>query len=167
MKRKKICIVIITIILFVLGITLLSLGISFLLNHNNNDNDNDDDDVSATYVKVQEDDYEKTIIKSSAANPIKKDGLEATNIEIQNYGSNLVINTTIKNHTKEKIDGFYIEIELLDKDGNAVTMIAENSKAVIEAGGEYLLENGAGTENGQNIVNARIRTLRKEHIGAK
>ncbi len=106
-----------------------------------------------------------TTLKSTPDNPIEKYGIESTNIEIVNNLCELQIVTTLKNNSNELLDGFFIEIVLLDESGNTITTISENSEQKIEAHGEYSLTNYvAGLTIESNVSNAKIVSLRKNTL---
>ena len=102
------------------------------------------------------------VIKSTKDSPIVKDGLEATKIKVRKVFNDYEITATIKNNTKEKVNGFYIEIFLLDSKGDTVTYISENSDSIIEPNKNYILNSSiTGLDKEIEISGARIGTLEK------
>lgn len=101
----------------------------------------------------------------SIKNPTKKDGISVTDIKVHEIGDQIEVVTTIKNNTSKKLNGLYIEIQLLDKDDNELTVIADNSREVIEAGKSKQIYNYvANTENQNKVAKAEIITLEKNNI---
>lgn len=105
-------------------------------------------------------------IKSTASQPIKKDNIEVSSIEITKETEVLSVKTIIKNHMKENLNGFYIEIHLLDKDGNLITLITKNTNEQVKAHDEYILNSSivGGNVNIDNIASAKIAELTKSTI---
>lgn len=107
----------------------------------------------------------KTTIDSTIENPIQKDNIEATHIEIINNGGELQVFTTLKNNSNEPINGLFIEIDLLDETGNTLSKISQNTEIFIDANKEITLENNiVGIEGETNITNAKIVFLEKNTI---
>ena len=101
-------------------------------------------------------------VKSTEEKPILLNEVEATNIEIIRVNSNnLEIHTTLKNNSDEDINGFFIVVGLLDKDGNQINVIAQNSEEVIKANSELVIYNNASVEDTQKVVDARMITFEK------
>ena len=105
-------------------------------------------------------------IESTWINKIEKDGIEVSNMNLHAMGDQLQVTSTLKNNTSEKINGYYIEIDLLDKSGNQMTTIADNSTQEIEAGQSIEIQNSViGIENADKVANAKIVRLEKNNIG--
>lgn len=100
-------------------------------------------------------------IKSTASQPIKKDDIEVSSIEITKETEVLSVKTIIKNHMNKNLNGFYIEIHLLDKGGNLITLITKNTNEQIKANDEYILNSSiVGNDvNIDNIASAKIESL--------
>lgn len=108
-------------------------------------------------------DENNIIIKSTRKNKIEKDGIVAEEIKLQILGDQLEVKTTINNNSREKLDGYLIEIVLLDENKNTVTTISDNSNDVLEAGETKEITNYVmGLENPKAIKGARISTLEKK-----
>lgn len=106
-----------------------------------------------------------TLIKSTESHPIIKEGIEASTVELKKTGSDLEVSTLIKNTTNEDIKGYYIEIHLLDKNGETITMVAENSSNTIKAGEDYLFKSSvAGLEKDIDVADAKIGALEKNTL---
>lgn len=165
-RNKKIYIIS-GILIFLLIITVIIFTIKNNKTSNENNNENNDNEISDEIVEnIQSNNYEGMpqviTIKSTKENPIEKDNVEVTNIEIiENFGE-LQVTTTVKNNTNEILNGFFIEIYFLDKDGNEVTSISEDSEEKVEPNEEFSFYNSV-TEipNGKDIINARIGSLEK------
>lgn len=102
------------------------------------------------------------IIKSSDANPIEKDNVEIVKVEVlNNYGS-LEVSTTLKNNSTESLNGFFIELELLDESGNIITSVATNSEQQVLPNAECTFTSSVvELPNAEKIVNARIANIEK------
>lgn len=168
MKNKKKYILIGIIVLVIL----LIIAIIAILNIEKKNNINNEN-ISNEEIEYDEVDQEKNldptertlIIKSSTENPIEKDNIEIIKMEIISRANELQITTTLKNKTKENLNGFLIEINLLDKDGNIITSIAENSSEGINANCEFTFNSYVvGLSNSQDIVSAEIESLEKNNI---
>ncbi len=168
-KNKKKCIwigIIVLLILFIIAIiTILNIK------EENNINSESIQHGEIEYDEVNKDNNnldptEQTfIIKSSTENPIEKDNIEIIKMEIISRANELQITTTLKNKTKEILNGFLIEINLLDKDGNIITNIAENSSERINANGEFTFNSYVvDLPNDKAIVSAEIESIEKNNI---
>lgn len=158
MKNKK-TYLIIGILIF-LGITTI---IIWNINRQNN-NTNSNEWSKNGQENNKETSSRKIPLKKSSNNSIKKDDIEVTNIEIINNTNDLQVKTTLKNHTSDKVEGFFIEIDLLDKSGNVVTSIAENSQETIEVNGELTLTNYVVEfADASKVVNAQIVSIEKDN----
>lgn len=126
-------------------------------------NDKMQDNVISDQVNNEEiEDKNTFVIKSTKEMPIVKDGLEATKIKVRKVFNDYEITATIKNNTKEKVNGFYIEIFLLDSKGETVTYISENSDSIIEPNKNYILNSSiTGLDKEIEISGAKIGTLEK------
>lgn len=67
-------------------------------------------------------------INSTKNAPIEKDGIEVTKIEIVEEK----LDITVKNNSKEVLEGFFITLMLTDKDGKDLEVISYNSADTIE-----------------------------------
>ena len=93
------------------------------------------------------------------------DWVEATTIKISNNAGDVKVDTILKNNSDEDIHGFFIEINLLDKDNNIITTLSENSEKTIKAHSEHALTNYiTALDNAENITNAQIVTMEKNSI---
>ncbi len=167
---KKKIFIIFTILILCLCI---ALGIVFLLKNKNKiiNNDNNVIQNDTQQNNVQEENTtteglyvgeEKFNIKSTESNPIKFEEIEAINVDINKDGNNLEVITTLKNNSNSKIEGFMAVIELLDKDGNVVTLFAKNTEDEIQPNGTYKLMNYIPELKSEDkIVNARIKSFNK------
>ena len=157
MKNKKL--IIICAVAIIILITLVAIVISKQNNKNTELN-------VKTQEEIEEDEYYKKEtfnIKSTAGNRIIMEDLEATNIEVNNNSGQLKINTTLKNKSYDTIYGFFIEIALLDENGNTVTTVVESTYDQIKAKDTYLLTTYAtGVENVSTIKGAKIVSLEKD-----
>lgn len=143
----------------------------FVVINNKDSNKNNDEDIdmelsNESVDNIQSNNYEGTpqviTIKSTKENPIEKDNVEVTNIEITDNFGDLQVTTTLKNNSNEFLNGFFIEIDLLDKDGKVVTSISQDSEQKVEANTEFTFTTGVvQLPNAIDIVNARIKTIEK------
>lgn len=170
MKHKKIvyiCIVVILIIVLAV--------VAFCMIQSNHTKDNTPEENVQSNVSSEsvgeianpgEDMGIQTItLKSTSDNPIQKDNIEASNIEIINTLGDLKIITTLKNNSNEAVEGFFIVIDLLDENGEVVTTIAKNSNDKIEANGEFVLTNYASQPTDKkSIKSAKITSLEKNSM---
>lgn len=93
------------------------------------------------------------------------DDIEATNIEVIYNQGELQVSTTLKNNSSETLNGFFIEIGLLDENANTVSTIAQNSEETIEPNQEItIINNVVGFDEQTNIVNAKIVSIEKNTI---
>ena len=129
-----------------------------------NDNINNTNEIS---YKI--DNEEQTVsLKSTEKNPIQKDDIEAKNIEIKNNGEEVQVETILKNNTNEKIEGFFIQIDLQNEAGETITTISEESKEVIEKNSEITLNNlVTGINNAMEIKKAEIVQIQKKTTRAE
>lgn len=104
-------------------------------------------------------------IKSTKEKPIEKDGIEAENIQLNMYGDQLEVKATLKNNTKEALNGYLVEIDLLDAEENVLTTVADSSQDVIEAGKSAEITSYVmGLENQDQIRSARIKEIQKQNV---
>ncbi len=156
--NKKTKIVLISIILIVILAVIIFFVVKYVNDSKNStqpiqDNTtNSSDIVTSKVVNIQ----------STAENPIQMNDIEATNIEVvYNFGE-LQISTTLKNNSTETLNGFFIEIALLDENSDTVSTIAQNSEETIEPNQEItIINNVAGFDNQINIVNAKVVSIEK------
>ncbi len=153
--NKKLILIIVGILIIVT--LLIALITTKLLNKNSLSTSNESNSGEATVV----DEYNINI-KSTKKNKIEKDGVEVEEIKLQILGDQLQVITFLKNNSSEKLDGYFIELELLDESGKELTTIVKNSNDVIEAGATIELKNYVmGVENPEEIRGAKIKTLEK------
>ena len=70
-----------------------------------------------------------------------------------------------KNIENEEINGFFIQIDFLDENGNTLTSISNNSQDVIDAKGELIMRNTiSGLESDINIKSAKISYFEKNTV---
>ena len=94
-----------------------------------------------------------------------KDDIEATKIILINNFGELELETTLKNNSNEEINGFFIQIDFLDENGNTLTSISNNSQDVIDAKGELIMRNTiSGLESDINIKSAKISYFEKNTV---
>ncbi len=169
-KKKKIYIFSgILVLLVILVVTIFVVINNKDINKNNNENNNEDIDMELSNESVdniQSNNYEGTpqviTIKSTKENPIEKDNVEVTNIEITDNFGDLQVTTTLKNNSNEFLNGFFIEIDLLDKDGKVVTSISQDSEQKVEANTEFTFTTQVvQLPNAVDIVNARVKSIEK------
>lgn len=72
------------------------------------------------------------IIKSTNKHKIEKDNLEVKELKIQKSESEISVLSTIINNSDSSINGFFIAIALVDKNGNTLTSVAVNYTEKIE-----------------------------------
>lgn len=171
MKINKIK-VIVTIAIIIIAIV-TAVFIVIKVKNKSNRGVNNNEQVSSSEesnTEVQEDEEETVLeeakeIESTKKNPIEKDGVVAEKLELTRLADQLEVKTTIKNDSKEKLNGYSIDIELIDDDGNTITTIAHNSNKVIEPGqGDELLNYVMGIKSLKKITGARIAQLTKSNI---
>ena len=162
MKKKKSLLILISILIIII----LAIIIFFVIKHFNNvvepsntvENEN-------TINNGYSDTLPTTNIQSSEDNPIEMNDIEATNIEIINNYGELQVLTTLKNNSNETINGFFIELALLDENDNTITSIAQNTEETIEPNNELTITNNVtGIDNNVSITNAKIISIEKNTI---
>ena len=147
-KGKKIIALIAAILILLLIIAIVTL----IIRHNKNT----DEEIGENTI----------IIKSTSSNKIEKDKIEAEKITINAIGDQLEVKTTLKNNRKEDIKGYLIEIDLLDKNGDIVSTIVDNSSDVIKKKETKEIVNYVNeVENPNQVVNARIVSIEEGSIG--
>ena len=156
MKNKKY--LFLTILLVI--IVLLVIGIFVAINSNKKDSEENNSTSDNSVFSIS-----NMTLKSTSKNPITKNEIEATNIEIKNNFGELQVITTLKNNSSEEINGFFIQIDFLDHNKNIITSISDNSTSKISPNGELTIENTiSGLETGSNIVSAQISYFEKSNI---
>lgn len=163
MKNKKIYALIFLIIILILMIIFEIINLKRQKDDSNKNNELE----QSTQEIMQEDENQEDVtinIKSDSEHPIKLDEIEATNIEIKCVSNTLQVFTTLKNNSNEKLDDFYIEMELLDENENKVTTLYGKVDG-IEAHSEKVINNNV-TElnNGRKICKAKIVSIEKETV---
>lgn len=155
MKNKKSIIIGILFIIFIIAI-----GI-FIYSKNNKTQDVEE----KKNEEIQEDNRKPDItIHGTEENKIELNGFEVTKIDLFKT-TDLLLETkaNIVNNTDETVNGFFIEIDLFDKNGKKVTTIAENHEEEIKPGETYVLESAIINEKkSMDIVSAKIISLEKE-----
>ena len=155
-KKKIGLLVLIIFIILVVIISVIIINKDSKNNISNHENENSEMENLEDTIKV-------TNIESTSDNPIKKDGIEATKLIVTANSNEVQVETTLKNNTNELLEGFFIKIALLDKDGNIITTIAKNSTDNIEANDEItIMNNVTECDDAQKIVRAEIKTLEKK-----
>lgn len=161
---KKANVIIITILLLIIA------GLVIYIVYNQSANKTLSEDNTNVISKVEEEskdinDYEH-LITSTRTNPIEKDGIEAKSINIRKLADQLEITTILKNNTSEVVNGYDIEIDLTDDNGNTVTTISDNTRTQIDSGQSIEIKNYVmDLENPERISNAKITYLQKSHAG--
>ena len=158
-KNNKMVIIGVIILLIIMGVIIYFIITNSMKKQREFDSNNE----STTQAdEIKESEYS---ITSTDNNKIEKDGFEVSNINLHAMGDQLQVVSTLKNNTSEKVDGYYIEIDLLDKSGNQMTTIADNSTQGIEAGQSIEIQNSViGIENADKVASAKIVTLEKSNI---
>lgn len=153
-------------ILFFLVLLIVLAIIVFFVVKNINDSKNSIQTTQEDQTNSSDTVDSKTVnIQSTTENPIQMDDIEATNIEVIYNQGELQVSTTLKNNSSETLNGFFIEIALLDENANTVSTIAQNSEETIEANQEItIINNVAGFDEQTNIVNAKIVSIEKDTI---
>ena len=155
MKNKKSIIIGIIFIIFIIAI-----GI-FIYSKKNKTQDVEE----KKNEEIQEDNRKPDItIYGTEENKIELNGFEVTKIDLFKT-TDLLLETkaNIVNNTDETVNGFFIEIDLFDKNGKKVTTIAENHEEEIKPGETYVLESAIINEKkSMDIVSAKIISLEKE-----
>ena len=142
MKNKKVLITIISIF-----IVIICLIVFFVIKNNIKATDSSNNE---NYLSIQ----------STKEHKITKNGIEAENIELIKEPGRIKVVTTIKNYTDSTINNFFLEVKLLDANGNEVTSIAKNSNEKIPANQTIQITNYvSGVSNMQNITSAKIGLL--------
>ena len=163
-KNKKIYIIsgILILLILIAVIIFVIISIKKKSNDENLNMESSDEIVENKYSNNYDGIPQTIIIKSTKENPIEKDNVEVTNIEVIESLGELQVTTTLKNNTNETLNGFFIEIYFLDKDGNEITSISEDSEKKVEPNEEFSFYNTvAEIPNGKDIINARIGSLEK------
>ena len=157
MKDKKIKIVFcIAIVLIIIGCI---VGCALIMKNNSKN----------TETKVEREAETKPIrpdifIKGTKENPIKLKGFEVTDIKIYNIKeTSLEVKATVVNKSSATVNGFFIEIDLYNKDEKLVTKIVQNCNQKIKAGKSYVLNaNVVGLKKSKDITSVKILKLEKE-----
>ena len=157
MKNKKI---VISVGVLLIVIIIIIIAIAIFNNKNNSENNTTNQTSESTPSSTP-----TFTIESTKDNPIEMNGIEASSLQIKNNNGDVEIITTLRNNTQENINGFFIEINLLDKDNNIITTISENSKKTIKAYSNHTMTNYiSALDNAEDITNAQIVTLEKNSI---
>ena len=162
LNKKKILIIVLIIIVltFISVIVLKSI-------QNNKTSIKEDDDINAIEDIVdmsKEYDYE---IKSTKDNPLEKNGIEANSIMLHAVGDQMEVTTILKNNTDELINGYNMQIDLTDDNGDTVTTISSNTDIEIGVGKSYEEKNYImGIKNPEKITGAKIVELEKGTVAS-
>lgn len=159
MKNKKLLfsLIIIFIIIFICFIIFFKIKSS---NNNdfNNSTNNELENESTDFIQ-------KYKIESSKDNPIEKDGLEATNIELTYSNGDVDVITTLQNNSENDIQGFFITINLVDSNNKAITSFSDNSEETIKAHDTLTITNSiTELNNFKDIKYASISYLLKNNF---
>ena len=146
------------IISIIIIIAIIAGGIVFFINNKKpeekiiNQEESVENDNTTSFHKTQ-------TIESTEEKSISKDSIEATKINIYKDDAQIRVEATLKNISDKPINGFFIEIALLDKKGNTVTTVAENSTQKIDVGKSYLFTSNVVGSDYSNIASAKISTF--------
>lgn len=162
MKNKKILLTLISILIVII----LAIVVFFVVRYFNSSKGESYDEIDLNTINNGYGDTLPTVnIQSTTENPIEMDDVEASNIKIINNYGELQVSTTLKNNSNETLSGFFIELSLLDENGNTVTNISLNSDESIEPNQELTISNNvAGLEPELNISSAKILSIEKNTI---
>ncbi len=154
-----------TVLFFLVLLIILAVIIFFVVKYIN-DSKNSTQPIQDNQISSSDTINSKVInIQSTTENPIQMDDIEATNIEVIYNQGELQVSTTLKNNSSETLNGFFIEIGLLDENANTVSTIAQNSEETIEPNQEItIINNVTGFDEQTNIVNAKIISIEKNTI---
>lgn len=156
LNKKKVLTVCFCIIIIILSITILVTRKS---NNNTIADTNIDDTETSEITSIKEEGY---LVKKIENKFFKIHRIEVDSISIRTVGDELAIVTKIKNKFSEELDGFSIDIDLLDKEGNIVTSISQNSEEKIKKQESLeLLNYAVGIENAEKIVSAKVTNLER------
>lgn len=157
-----------TVLFFLVLLIILAVIIFFVVKYIN-DSKNSTQPIQDNQISSSDTINSKVInIQSTTENPIQMDDIEATNIEVIYNQGELQVSTTLKNNSSETLNGFFIEIGLLDENANTVSTIAQNSEETIEPNQEItIINNVTGFDEQTNIVNAKIISIEKNTIQNK
>lgn len=158
-NKKKVIIV----VMAVLVILAIVFGIIFIIKKNNKNNATDTTDTESAEAEAT---LETFSIKNSSKNVLKKDGIEVESIDFRIIGEELEVKTIIKNNTKEDLNGYMLDIDLLDRKGNVVTSISDNSTDVLKARKtKEILNYVVDLDDPKQIVSAKITSFEKGSAG--
>jgi len=148
MKNKKIIVIISLILIVIVG-----FSIFFIIKKNN---------VTNTQTNNDEQSYTH-IITSTEDNKIEKDELEVKELKIQKSGSEISVFSTIINNSNSTINGFFMEIAIVNKNGEVLTSVVANYKEKIKPHESVDYTNFVTGEeiNINDAVDARIELLEK------
>lgn len=152
MKNKKTKVIIFTVIILI-----IVAGIAtFLVMKNKNSGDTGEKE---TYQKKPD-----IVIKGTEENPIKLEGFEVTNIDINKINKSCIeVKATVVNKSEVTVKGFFIEIGLFNKEKKMITEVAKNYTKEIKPNEEYILNaRVVGLKNSSDIISAKILKLDKE-----
>lgn len=156
LNKKKVILIISILIVIVLA----TIFIVYKINHQKEDGKIGSKNIES--ISIEENSIN---IKSTKEKPIEKDGIEAENIQLNMYGDQLEVKATLKNNTKEALNGYLVEIDLLDAEENVLTTVADSSQDVIEAGKSAEITSYVmGLENQDQIRSARIKEIQKQNV---
>ena len=146
MKNKKI-----TVIISFIIIVIICFGVFFITRKNTTNETQSNNEI------------QQQTIKSTEENKIEKDELEVKEIKIQRNGSEIEVITTIINNSDSTINGFFMDIAILNKDGKVLTSVVANYKENIKPHKSINYKNYVTGEeiNVDDVVDAKIKLLEK------
>lgn len=101
-------------------------------------------------------------LKNIGNHTIEKDEIEVTDMQIHKNESQVEVITKINNNSSEKINGFFIVIELLNSKGDLITSIAKKINEFILPNNSITITNYiTGIDNLQHIESAKIKKIEK------
>ena len=155
MKDKKIIVIILIIV------ALLIIAICIIFFRTKKQEEKSENTESIAEIEKAPD----KVIKGTEKNSIKKGDFEVTSINIfKNSETNIDVQATIVNNSKEAVSGFFIEIGLFDKKGKQISVVTENHQKDIAPNEKYILVSNvdARKKEIEKIDNAKIINLEKD-----
>ena len=96
-------------------------------------------------------------LKSTTLHKLKAEGVEATDIQIEEDNNILYFTINLKNNTNKKIHGFELGLEVLNSKNKQVTILYFSKEDTIQANGTYTLAGTANIEkNASDIDHAKL-----------
>ena len=144
MKNKKLILFISS---FIIIFILLCIAVYFFTDNKKN---------------LQSSDPSTYTITSTENARIEKDEIEAEQIQIFKNDSQVEVITKLKNNSNKTINGYSIDIYVLNKEGKAVTSIVRTSKEKIKANDSIEFTSFiTGIDNMETIESAKINSINK------